>query len=370
MDYLFLLQFACLIIMVMLAATLALSRLQMPRLHRRYEQSRRMLCIAMLILAVHYLLQMTQGLRASGEHIGAMVNILFYTPAALLISLSVINLTQIRMRRILCIGISGYVIILLVYTVGRLLPGVLVTKVMLYTMETLFFLYVAILVVIDIVLIRRSHRRISDEVGGDMLPYDQYMWSGIVMLGASALMLSGAMMSRLWLYIVAPIGLVSLIVFVNSFIGLGYNYASMTEVLKDDNSEDGILLGEDDKPDETETLTPTRSAAIDAALTHWCDAGKYRNTSANMATLSADISIPRHDLSVYFKNSEYGNFRIWLSEIRFRQACRLLREKPQYSNEAISQECGFSSNAHLYKVFKAKTGTTPGKWKISDATHE
>ena len=29
----------------------------------------------------------------------------------------------------------------------------------------------------------------------------------------------------------------------------------------------------------------------------------------------------------------------------------------------VSIECGFSSHAHLYKVFKAKTGMTPIQWR-------
>ena len=44
---------------------------------------------------------------------------------------------------------------------------------------------------------------------------------------------------------------------------------------------------------------------------------------------------------------------------------RMLIENPHYSNEAISSECGFSSHAHLYKVFRAKTGMTPRMYRES-----
>ncbi len=43
----------------------------------------------------------------------------------------------------------------------------------------------------------------------------------------------------------------------------------------------------------------------------------------------------------------------------------MLIENPHYSNEAISSECGFSSHAHLYKVFRAKTGMTPRMYRES-----
>ena len=43
----------------------------------------------------------------------------------------------------------------------------------------------------------------------------------------------------------------------------------------------------------------------------------------------------------------------------------MLLENPYFNIDTISAECGFSSHAHLYKMFKAKMGMTPGQWRLS-----
>ena len=41
-------------------------------------------------------------------------------------------------------------------------------------------------------------------------------------------------------------------------------------------------------------------------------------------------------------------------------------EHPEYSNETISAECGFSSRSQLYKIFKDNLGMSPGDWKLQE----
>lgn len=92
MDSLFLLQFSCFIITIFFALLLSLSRMLVKWLNDKYERSRWYLTSSMVILAIHFLLQMLFGFRASGDDIGATINILFYSPAAFLISYSLINI--------------------------------------------------------------------------------------------------------------------------------------------------------------------------------------------------------------------------------------------------------------------------------------
>ena len=56
-------------------------------------------------------------------------------------------------------------------------------------------------------------------------------------------------------------------------------------------------------------------------------------------------------------------FRIWLANIRFEAAKTMMRQFPQYSNDLISAECGFSARTYLYRIFKEKTGKTPTEWR-------
>ena len=58
MNTLFLVQFACCIIVSMLGLILVLSRFQIRWTNRRYEVSRWLLAFSMFVLAWHYVLQM------------------------------------------------------------------------------------------------------------------------------------------------------------------------------------------------------------------------------------------------------------------------------------------------------------------------
>ena len=82
-----------------------------------------------------------------------------------------------------------------------------------------------------------------------------------------------------------------------------------------------------------------------------------------MSMLSRNIGIPRRELTLYFVQYLQSSFRVWLSDIRFQEARRMLLENPHYSNEIISVECGFSSHAQLYKIFRTKAGMTPRMFK-------
>jgi hypothetical protein len=67
MNTLFLVQFACCIIVSMLGLILVLSRFQIRWTNRRYEVSRWLLAFSMFVLAWHYVLQIVCGFRAKGE---------------------------------------------------------------------------------------------------------------------------------------------------------------------------------------------------------------------------------------------------------------------------------------------------------------
>ncbi len=99
MNTLFLVQFACCIIVSMLGLILVLSRFQIRWTNRRYEVSRWLLAFSMFVLAGHFVLQMVYGFRAKGDAIGAVVNVLFYTPISFIISYATYNLICYRSGR-------------------------------------------------------------------------------------------------------------------------------------------------------------------------------------------------------------------------------------------------------------------------------
>ena len=65
---------------------LVLSSLQKTDTTKSYEIVRWLLAFAMLLFAVHYIMQMVFGFRAQGDDVGAVINILFYSPIAYILT--------------------------------------------------------------------------------------------------------------------------------------------------------------------------------------------------------------------------------------------------------------------------------------------
>ena len=460
MNTLFLVQFACCIIVSMLGLILVLSRFQIRWSNRRYEVSRWLLAFSMFVLAGHYVLQMAYGFRAKGDEVGAVVNVLFYTPISFIISYATYNLICYRSgrKKFALLGCVSYALILICFFFGyNDTPRGMHMGEWLYVMLALFavtIMYSTYTTVIEM----RYHRKIIEEnTTEDLLPFDRYAYASYGMVGFLALAMVGAICYRPLLYSVAPLMLFSLISFIISFLGYGYNmipaevrleqetadmYSTYTTVIEmryhrkiiEENTTEDLLpfdryayasygmvgflalamvgaicyrpllysvaplmlfslisfiisfLGYGynmipaevrleqetaDEPlevmEESEDvgLASEKISIIESMLASWCDKGGYRDSTVNMPMLSVKLGIPRNELSLYFENCLKSSFRIWLSDIRFKEAQRMLLEECRYSNDTISSECGFSSHAHLYKIFKAKTGFTPGQWRDS-----
>lgn len=365
MNTLFLVQFACCIIVSMLGLVLVLSRFQIRWTNRRYEVSRWLLAFSMFVLAWHYVLQMVCGFRAKGDEIGAVVNVLFYSPVSFFISYATYNLICYRggRKKFALLGCVSYALILICFYFGyNDTPRGMHMGEWLYVMLALFavtIMYSTYTTVIEM----RYHRKIIEEnTTEDLLPFDRYTYTTYGLAGIMVLAMVGAICYRPLLYCVGPLMLFSLISFTISFLGYGYNMIPAEVRLELDTADEPLEVMEES---EEVGLGSEKISIIESMLTSWCDKGGYRDSTVNMPMLSVKLGIPRNELSLYFENYLKSSFRIWLSDIRFKEAQRMLLEECRYSNDTISSECGFSSHAHLYKIFKAKTGFTPGQWRDS-----
>lgn len=365
MNTLFLVQFACCIIMLMLGLILVLSRFQIRWTNRRYEVSRWLLAFSMFVLAWHYVLQMVCGFRAKGDEIGAVVNVLFYSPVSSFISYATYNLICYRggRKKFALMGCVSYALILICFFFGyNDTPRGMHMGEWLYVMLVLFAVTILYSVYTTVIEMRYHRKIIEENTTEDLLPFDRYAYASYGVASIMVLAMVGAICYRPFLYCVGPLMLFSLISFTISFLGYGYNMIPAEVRLELDTADEPLEVMEES---EEVGLGSEKISIIESMLASWCDKGGYRDSTVNMPMLSVKLGIPRNELSMYFENCLKSSFRIWLSDIRFKEAQRMLLEECRYSNDTISSECGFSSHAHLYKIFKAKTGFTPGQWRDS-----
>lgn len=359
MDNLLILQLICCTVTTMLMMMLACSRLQLQWTNMRYETSRWILCLSMFLLSIHYILQMRHGIRASGDDVSAAFNILFYSPVSFLIQYSIYNIEGSKTGRTKNIiwGFVQYIIIIATFITGKIVTGSNHLGFFLYIMAAVFSISMMAFIINNLIAIRRRRRNIEQETAADLMPYDRYTWSSFLLLCSSAILICIAILYRPLLFVIGPLMLFALFLFTVSFIGLGYNIRPIEAIMSEEEEED------EEKTEDS--FSENKIKMIDEALLKWISNGGFRDSSANIVTLAESTSIRRQDLTIYFKQCRHCSFRTWLSDIRFEKAKEMLITAKHYSNDAISSECGFSSHTQLYRIFKTKTGMSPGQYKES-----
>ena len=383
MDSLFLLQFACFIFMLINAFIVAASCLHVRWENKRYERSRWMIVAAMIGLAIQYMVQMAFGFRATHDDLGAVVNILVYTPCFSLISIGIYNIetTRANLRRMILVCGGIYAAIIAVFSVGISLHHSLYIREGLYLMLALFCVSVFYCIYMIIQEMIRRKNMLETMAATDMLPYVRYSRASVIILWLAVLAMPVAIFSTTLLYIVGPLALLAVLFFNVTFIALGSSYVP-TEELLDKEAEKNKLartgfiksggaisrLSKQSNISETRTeslqqLSEERRLKIQNSLDGWCANLGYRDSTVNMLTLSRTLGISKDNLSAFFDQCMNSTFRIWLSEIRFNAAKRMMLDYPDYSNDIISAECGFSARTYLYRIFKEKEGCTPTEWR-------
>lgn len=383
---LYLLQFACLIFMFISAFFIAVTRLHVRWINRRYEWSRWMIFSALLFMAVHFFLQMYFGFRAMGEDVGAVINVLVYLPCFTLFSMAIYNIeaTHTKRRKMNLICAAVYAAMLAAFAASYSFSGSLNIGGWLYVMLALFFGNIVYCIYMIIIEMNKRKKLLETMTATDMLPFIRYARASIAMLSLIAISMPFAILSTKLLYVVGPLGLLITLFFIVNFVAFG-NYYVPTEELLDRERGNGETDDEDDADDEQTTaencasqsaadsdrseqrLSAERSAFIQAALDKWCADMGYKDSLVNMLALSHSLDINKNELTQFFSQCQNTTFRIWLSEIRFNAAKRMMMENPDYSNDIISSECGFSSRSYLYRVFKEKEGCTPIAWRDKQA---
>lgn len=378
---LYLLQFACLIFMFICAFFIAVTRLHVRWINRRYEWSRWMIFAALLFMAVHFFLQMYFGFRATDEDVGAVINVQVYLPCFTLFSMAIYNIeaTHTKRRKMNLICAAVYAAMLAAFAVGYSFSGSLNIGAWLYVMLALFFGNIVYCIYMIIIEMNKRKKLLETMTATDMLPFIRYAHASIAMLSLIAISMPFAILSTKSLYIIGPVGLLVLLFFIVNFVAFGNCYVPTEELLDRERGN-----GETDDDEQTtaencasqsaadceqsaQRLSAERSAFIQAALDKWCADMGYKDSSVNMLTLSHSLDINKNELSQFFSKCQNTTFRIWLSEIRFNAAKKMMKEFPDYNNDIISAECGFSSRSYLYRIFKEKEGCTPVEWRAKNS---
>lgn len=90
----------------------------------------------------------------------------------------------------------------------------------------------------------------------------------------------------------------------------------------------------------------------------------YTDTELTLKTMANSLGLTQRRLGALFKNSpKYTSLGDYLNEKRFLLSCRLLREKLNWTIEAIGGEAGFGSRRTFQMEMKRRLGITPLQYR-------
>ena len=168
------------------------------------------------------------------------------------------------------------------------------------------------------------------------------------------------------LAIVGTLELFAILLFITSFITLGFNIHNVSQIINEEKEEEEIKDANDNtynKKEEKKMLNLEQREIIRKKLELWRNNHGYSSSDINSALLAVRLGLSKRMLVQYIKEVEGKTFRIWLSDIRLEEAKRMIIEHGDYSNETIAEACGVSSRYYLQNKFKDATGLTPTEWR-------
>jgi len=249
---------------VMSAVALLFGRVYTRNFDRAYEASRWMLLGLMCNLAVHYVLQICFGFRAMGDDVGALVNLPFYSTATLLLSFSMLNLLEGRLRRGYLITGIAFVAAIWVLSVGACLvtgtmhqPGWFI-----YLLMSIYFVGLVISVVEQVRIFRKVSDTLDHNLGNPADNLLRHIRIGAYMLYGTSIVIPFTLMAHNFMAAMGFLMMPMFFIFTISFICLDANSQGACEAIL------ALLAGEAkaeaDASDSSDDALGSAASATDA----------------------------------------------------------------------------------------------------------
>lgn len=336
-----------------------------------YLRSRRIMGMALLLLAANYSVHFFFGIRFKNVHAAILMNLSTYFLCYYLFSSALITLLdrfyitrkRIRTHIILWIifsGLSGVVLLLF--------PDGIVQKSTLLALAAWLVVYGLVLSRRVIVAYRRAVRIFDDTHADDIGAYIKWLsiftyWALIFGVGCGLLTFLPDEYVYIWI--------LSSIPFYVYLYHCYQNYPLFYEQVETA-MEDGMISEEEDpcdtKLEQIQKLeNPSYRSEMAEKINGWIDAEGYIQSGLTIKKLADMLQTNRTYLSEYIKTTYGASFRDWITGLRINYAKRLLAQYPRLTVADISERSGFLSPSHFIRLFKENSGCTPAKWRKTEA---
>ena len=334
-----------------------------------YLRSRRIMGVAILLLAANYSVHFFFGIRFKNTDAAILMNLSTYFlcywlfSSALTTLLDRFYITKCRLRTHICLWIlfsilSGIVLLLLP-------KGGLQTTVM--------FALAAWLVIYGLFLTRRLlrayHRviRIFDDTRADDIgAYIKWLsiftyWAVTFGVGCGLLTFLPDEYIYIWILSSVPFYIYLFLCYLNYLLF----YEQVENAFEQDiQSEEELLTDTETEPEiVSEKEVPVSYTEIIEKVANWIKTDGYVQQGLTIKELSEILHTNRTYLSAYIKTTYKMTFREWITGLRLEYAKNMLKEHPEINIQKLAESSGFLSRSNFIKSFTEKEGCTPAKWK-------
>ena len=339
------------------------------KIFENYLRSRRIMGIALLLLAANYSVHFFFGIRFKNVNAAILMNLSTYFLCYYLFSSAMITLLDrfyITRKRswthiilwVIFSSLSGVVLLLL--------PGGAVQNVALLALAAWLVIYGLVLARRVIVAYRRAVRIFDDTHADDIGAYIEWLsiftyWALIFGVGCGLLTFLPDKYVFIWILSSIPF---------YSYLFYSYqNYLLFYEQVEnafeqDIQSEEELLTDTETEPKiVSEKEVPVSYTEIIEKVANWIKTDGYVQQGLTIKELSEILHTNRTYLSAYIKTTYKMTFREWITGLRLEYAKNILKEHPEINIQKLAESSGFLSRSNFIKSFTEKEGCTPGKWK-------
>ncbi len=327
-----------------------------------YLRSRRIMGIALLVLAANYTVHLIWELRFSHPDRAIFLNLSTYYLSAWLFSsalTSLLDRNYLTRNRFLQ-HVGGWLLFTVVSgIVLLLLPGGIPQLCGLLVMAIWFFVYAFRLAHR---LVRTYHKavRVVDDFHSDHIAaYIRWMsiftyWAVVYGVGCGLLTFLPERYVFWWILSSIPFYIYLYCSYMNYLLF----YEQVEQILE----TEMVSQTQACPCNDTETV-PSSYSAISYRLTTWLDENGFTQPGLTIEELSEKLGTNRTYLADYIKNNYHVSFREWITGLRMEYAKSMLMKHPEQTVSWISEASGFLSQSHFTRIFTEKESCTPARWR-------
>ena len=367
-------QFTAVVLMVILTLKLVLlpKKVQLNPLANR---ARWLMAGSTFLLAVQFLIQYTLHLRQMGVTQAVMVNLFFFIPCSWMLSVALLNLQGkgrvTRLDRFMggmiwLIGIAmlGYAAAIDGQPLFSDTPELRLAEIVCSVLYAGMQGHYAWRQGANLASMRRV---LQDYYDRDMDYMLSWMRLSIIILVVQAIMVPILIFGNgPWLAIYAIFFFISFFYMVDSFCSYVVSSApgrfQEAEESDEEESREALKDNTTSGKDKTAEDTAVTMRNVEYAVRKWIKAEGYLKSGMKLPIAADEIGVPQYQLTAWLRqqNLKYSD---WITGLRIEDAKRMLLEHPEWTSEAIAENCGFTTREYFHRIFRSTIGMTPAQYQ-------